>query len=196
MAANAIAHAATMAGAAWQAAAAQGELPSALYRPALFIDGNQWCALYGDNLQDGVAGFGDSPAEAMHAFNAAWWEKLAARQPQPSEQSQQVQADAVASSVLCVSAKELLDVLELAAPDVMPEIDRDHEQMDTEMCIGRLSGSIDDDGNDSGPGLFAWYTEYPEEGVIPLRLDRDVQASITAMSREQSQQARDGGEGA
>jgi hypothetical protein len=32
--------------------------PSVLYRPAISIDGNQWCALYGANLQDG------SPASA------------------------------------------------------------------------------------------------------------------------------------
>lgn len=97
-----------------------------------------------------------------------------------------IASDAENSSVISLSAKELLDVLELAAPDVMPEINRDHEQMHTEMCVGRLSGSIDDDGSDSGPGLFAWYTEYPEEGVIPLRLDRDVQAGTAAMSRVQS----------
>lgn len=52
------------------------QLPSVLYRPRLFVDGNQWCALYGDNLHDGVAGFGNSPAEAMHAFDEAWNEKL------------------------------------------------------------------------------------------------------------------------
>lgn len=46
--------------------------PSAVYRPALSIDGNQWCALYGANLQDGVAGFGDTPADAMRAFDKAW----------------------------------------------------------------------------------------------------------------------------
>jgi hypothetical protein len=46
--------------------------PSAVYRPALSIDGNQWCALYGDNLQDGVAGFGDTPAAAMREFDKAW----------------------------------------------------------------------------------------------------------------------------
>lgn len=46
--------------------------PSAIYRPALTIDGNQWCALYGENLQDGVAGFGDTPAAAMLAFDHAW----------------------------------------------------------------------------------------------------------------------------
>ena len=46
--------------------------PSVLYRPTLSIDGDQWCALYGDNLQAGVAGFGSTPAAAMEAFDRAW----------------------------------------------------------------------------------------------------------------------------
>ena len=46
--------------------------PSVLMRPSLTVDGNQWCALYGDNLQEGVAGFGDTPEEAFKAFDAAW----------------------------------------------------------------------------------------------------------------------------
>lgn len=50
--------------------------PSAIYRPKLFIDQNLWCALYGDNLQEGVSGFGDSPKNAMDAFNEAWETKL------------------------------------------------------------------------------------------------------------------------
>ena len=51
-------------------------VPSAVYRPALSIDGNQWCALYGANLQDGVTGFGDSPAAAMADFDVAWGLRL------------------------------------------------------------------------------------------------------------------------
>jgi hypothetical protein len=47
-----------------------------MLRPALSIDGNKWCALYGENLQDGVAGFGDSPSEALQDFNAAMYRKL------------------------------------------------------------------------------------------------------------------------
>ena len=47
-----------------------------VYKPRLSIDGNQWCALYGENLQDGVVGFGDSPVEAMAAFDKAWIRKL------------------------------------------------------------------------------------------------------------------------
>jgi len=58
--------------------ASQMERPSVLYRPALSIDGNQWCALYGANLQDGVAGFGDTVADAMRSFDEAWnnWNAL------------------------------------------------------------------------------------------------------------------------
>jgi hypothetical protein len=51
--------------------------PSAIYRPAISVDGNKWCALYGSNLHDGVAGFGDSPAEAMSDFDKAWNARLA-----------------------------------------------------------------------------------------------------------------------
>lgn len=46
--------------------------PSVVFKPALSIDGNRWCALYGENLQDGVAGFGESPELAMLDFDAAW----------------------------------------------------------------------------------------------------------------------------
>ena len=34
-------------------------------------DGNKWCFLWGENLQVGVAGFGDTPLEAMAAFEHA-----------------------------------------------------------------------------------------------------------------------------
>lgn len=50
--------------------------PSAIYRPKLMADGDMWCALYGDNLQEGVSGFGKTPAEAMYAFDEAWVKSL------------------------------------------------------------------------------------------------------------------------
>ncbi len=50
--------------------------PSVMYRPAIRLDGNQWCALYGDNLQDGVSGFGDSPEAAMADFDKNWAKPL------------------------------------------------------------------------------------------------------------------------
>lgn len=46
--------------------------PSVLYRPSLAIDGDKWRALYGKDLMEGVAGFGDSPGEAMADFDKAW----------------------------------------------------------------------------------------------------------------------------
>lgn len=51
--------------------------PSVLYRPKLSQDGNAWIALYGDNIAVGVVGVGDSPAEAMSAFDVAWNAKIA-----------------------------------------------------------------------------------------------------------------------
>jgi len=50
--------------------------PSVLFRPKISIDGNQWLALYGDNIQDGVAGFGNSPSESMADFDKKWNAKL------------------------------------------------------------------------------------------------------------------------
>ena len=55
--------------------AAEYERPSVVMRPKLYPDGNAWCALYGENLQEGVAAFGGSPAEAMRAFDIAWYAK-------------------------------------------------------------------------------------------------------------------------
>jgi hypothetical protein len=74
--AESISHAASMAGEAWQQAAYDVTRPSVLFRPALSIDGNKWCALYGSNLQNGVAGFGDSPDAAMRAFDTEWQKSI------------------------------------------------------------------------------------------------------------------------
>lgn len=49
--------------------------PSVLYRPTIQLDGNQYCALLGADLQVGVAGYGDTPQLAMEAFDRAWIEK-------------------------------------------------------------------------------------------------------------------------
>lgn len=50
--------------------------PSFLFKPKLSIDGDMWCALYGDDLQDGVAGFGISPYAALYDFDNKWTENL------------------------------------------------------------------------------------------------------------------------
>lgn len=63
----------------FEAAALEMQRPSAIFRPRISIDGNKWCALYGENLQDGVAGFGDSPSAAMADFDRAWTRALEAK---------------------------------------------------------------------------------------------------------------------
>ncbi len=46
--------------------------PAAIFKPKVFPDGKLWCALYGENLQEGVAGFGETPELAICDFNATW----------------------------------------------------------------------------------------------------------------------------
>lgn len=53
------------------------QAPHVLMRPSIGLCGNQWCALYGEDLQNGVAGFGDTPEKAMAAFDKAWFEDKA-----------------------------------------------------------------------------------------------------------------------
>lgn len=77
---------------AYQEVAAEQCTPSVLYRPTLSVDGDKWCALYGDNLQDGVAGFGDSPVRAMMNFDQNWLAKLIVS-PEQCAQRLRTQAD-------------------------------------------------------------------------------------------------------
>lgn len=49
----------------------------ALLKPSVSIDGDKWCVLYGEDLQNGVAGFGDTPYLAMLDFNKAWHRGIA-----------------------------------------------------------------------------------------------------------------------
>jgi hypothetical protein len=65
---------------AWQESAAEQSRPFVLLKPRLFSDGNMWCALYGENLQEGLAGFGTSPAKAAWAFDAAFYTEMPEKQ--------------------------------------------------------------------------------------------------------------------
>lgn len=38
-----------------------------------YPDGNYWCVSLGDDLQVGIAGFGDTPYKAIMAFNDAFF---------------------------------------------------------------------------------------------------------------------------
>lgn len=55
----------------------QYERPSAVYRPTISLDGNMYCALYGEDLMAGCAGFGATMDEAMTDFDTNWWKQKA-----------------------------------------------------------------------------------------------------------------------
>ncbi len=46
--------------------------PHILLKPRVFKDRNRWCALYGPNIQEWIAGFGVSRSEACANFDRAW----------------------------------------------------------------------------------------------------------------------------
>lgn len=59
--------------AAWSHSGDMAGRPHVLMRPRLFLEiPGEWCALYGENIQDGVAGFGDSPRAACADFDRRW----------------------------------------------------------------------------------------------------------------------------
>jgi len=87
MAASALCHAADMVKIAWQDAAWEMMRPSVVFKPHLSKDGNMWCALFGDNLQEGVAGFGETPRTAMYAFDQAWMNNSGSHIIQPNKEA-------------------------------------------------------------------------------------------------------------
>jgi hypothetical protein len=52
--------------------------PSVLFRPRLFMEGNRWTALYGQDHLNGVAGFGKTPDQAMRDFDRRWYDEVKA----------------------------------------------------------------------------------------------------------------------
>ena len=56
-------------------AASEMGRPSVVFKPTLAADGDMWMVLLGEDLQSGVAGFGKTPAEAMTAFDRAFYKE-------------------------------------------------------------------------------------------------------------------------
>lgn len=46
--------------------------PHAILRAKVYKDGDMWCCLYGDNIMEGVVGFGATPRAAAVEFDKAW----------------------------------------------------------------------------------------------------------------------------
>jgi hypothetical protein len=51
------------------AAISDANMPCILYKPKLFLDGNMYCFLLGDDPMNGVAGFGETAQQAAEDFN-------------------------------------------------------------------------------------------------------------------------------
>jgi len=45
----------------------------AALKPRIFLDGNQWCCLYGEDIMQGIVGFGATPQHAYGEFYRAWY---------------------------------------------------------------------------------------------------------------------------
>jgi hypothetical protein len=46
-----------------------------ILKPKVSIDGDQYCVLYGEDLQSGICGFGDTIILAIRDFNASFTRK-------------------------------------------------------------------------------------------------------------------------
>lgn len=69
MAANAICFAADMVKQEWLYTLGCYQRPSVIYKPELSVDGNMYCVSLGQDLQNGIAGFGETPAKAYEDFD-------------------------------------------------------------------------------------------------------------------------------
>lgn len=83
----------------------------ALLRPRVFIDGNKWCVLYGDDLMNGVAGFGDSPIRAVCDFNRAWRTPIAQQPAAVDDAMRKVAAIAHSGGLLNMSEADALTAI-------------------------------------------------------------------------------------
>lgn len=46
--------------------------PHVLMKPRVFRDGDDWCCLYGNDIEPGIVAFGDTPGEACANFDEMW----------------------------------------------------------------------------------------------------------------------------
>lgn len=47
-----------------------------------YPDGNKWCVLWGENIQEGIVGFGDTPIMAIRDFNNSMYKQKLTPNPQ------------------------------------------------------------------------------------------------------------------
>ena len=56
--------------------------PCILLKPKITLDGNKYCVLYGNNLMEGISGWGESPHKAMIDFDRVYYKD---KEPQTSK---------------------------------------------------------------------------------------------------------------
>lgn len=88
------------------AAEEQRMRPSVLFRPVLTLDGNAYCALYGESLMCGCAGFGETAELAMADFDKNWHEQKVPKGSQ-SDRASIVEECAKVADLGAVTADEL-----------------------------------------------------------------------------------------
>lgn len=105
-----------------------------------------------------VTWWDDVPASHIHNDRWAGWKAAALR-----AESQQKESVVIQSQGLILTCEELLEALQYGAPDLKIEkTEYSEEQMSTEMTI------VQRETGPNGAGVYAYYTEYPEEGSIKL----------------------------
>lgn len=48
--------------------------PSTFLKPQLVIHDHKWCAWFGESIDNGIAGYGKTPTEAYHDFDAKFYD--------------------------------------------------------------------------------------------------------------------------
>jgi len=48
--------------------------PHVIHSAKVYKDGDKYCCLLGDNVQEGICGFGNTPKEACAEFDRVWIE--------------------------------------------------------------------------------------------------------------------------
>lgn len=95
-----------------------------------------------------------------------------------SAKDSKVSGPAGVEAELRLTGRQVMDALGFVAPDCFTIVNRDSEvefaratfaeQMESEVTIGRLAAHRTDEGEERPAGVYAWMTEYPEEGSILL----------------------------
>lgn len=75
----------------------------------LFKDGDQWCVLYGENIVEGIAGFGKMPTLAFIEFSKAWKKHVSGNKEKEKEMGEKKE-DSVEYDEILLDNGETLNI--------------------------------------------------------------------------------------